>query len=50
MPVSESQIKSWLTQVDQCRKKIIDIQTRAQRDISSEEKKIIDLENKIRKG
>jgi len=40
MAVSDSQKRSWLTQIDQCRKKIIDIQTKAQRDIAYEQKKL----------
>lgn len=48
MAVSESQKRSWLTQIDQCRKKIMDIKSRASRDIAYEEKKIIDLEKKLR--
>lgn len=47
MPVSDSQIRSWLSQIDQARKKILDIKAKAERDIDNEQKKIIDLERKI---
>ncbi|MCW8536471.1 hypothetical protein OQG75_18715 [Acinetobacter baumannii] len=48
MAVSDSQKRSWLNQIDQARKKILDIQSKAQRDIAYEQKKIVDLENKLR--
>ena len=49
MPVSDSQKKSWLSQIDQANKKMIDIESRAKREIASEQKKIIDLQAKIAK-
>ena len=42
--------KMYLDRINQARKKIIDIQTRAQRDISYEEKKILDAEKALMKG
>ena len=50
MAVSDSQKRSWLSQIDQARKKILDIQNKAQRDIAYEQKKIMDLERKIMNG
>ncbi len=50
MALTESQKKMYLDRINQARKKIIDIQTRAQRDISYEEKKILDAEKALMKG
>lgn len=50
MALSDSQKKMYLDRITQARKKIIDIQTRAQREIANEEKKIIEAEKALSRG
>lgn len=50
MALSDSQKKMYLDRITQAQKKIIDIQTRAQREIANEEKKIIDAQKVLNKG
>lgn len=50
MALSDSQKKMYLDQINQAQKKIVDIKTRAQREIAHEEKKIMDLQSKLSKG
>ena len=50
MPLSDSQKKMYLDQINQARKKIEDIKSRANKEIKNENKKIMDLELKLKKG
>ncbi|MCF9047376.1 hypothetical protein [Acinetobacter nectaris] len=50
MAVSDSQKKTWLNEINQREKKIIDIKAKSQKDVAYEEKKIIDLKQKINNG
>lgn len=50
MAVNDAQKRAWLNEIDRRRKKILDIQTKAKKDIATEEKAIIDLENKLARG
>lgn len=50
MPLSDSQKKMYLDQINQARKKIEDIKSRANKEIANENKKIMDLELKLKKG
>jgi hypothetical protein len=50
MSLSDGQRKMYLDQINQARKKIEDIKTRANKDIAVENKKILDLETKLKKG
>lgn len=50
MALSDSQKKMYLDQINQARKKIEDIKSRANKEITNENKKIMDLELKLKKG
>lgn len=47
---TESQIKTWQNEIIRREKKIIDIRTKAERDIANEQKLIMDLKRKIANG
>lgn len=44
MPLTESQKKMYIDRIAQAKKRIVDIQTRAKKDIAAEEKKIIEAQ------
>ena len=50
MALTDSQKKMYLDKISRARKKIVDIQTRTQKDIDVEEKKIIDAEKALGRG
>ena len=50
MALSDSQKKMYLDQINQARKKIEDIKSKANKEIANENKKIMDLELKLKKG
>lgn len=50
MALSENQKKVYLEDINRARKKIVDITSKAKKDTSEQEKKILDLELKLKKG
>lgn len=50
MALTDSQKKMYIDRITQAQKKIIDIQARANREIETEKKKIIDAEKALRQG
>ena len=50
MALSDSQKKMYLDRIARAQKRIIDIKSRAQREISLEEKKIIEAEKALARG
>ena len=50
MSLSESMKKIYINKINSLKKAIIDIKTRAGKEIASKEKEILDLENKLKNG
>ncbi|PPK57878.1 hypothetical protein B0F89_1433 [Malaciobacter marinus] len=50
MALSDSQKKVYINRIAQAEKRIIDIQTRAEREIANEKKKIIEAQKSLNRG